>query len=240
MSVTTSSHVDPYRVARVDRDRHAHDGARRGADTAHSLPHPRPRVRAHRPDRLDIVMVNLAFYLAWYARYRVGLFVALDPGNYVEHEVYLPLQIGLSLVFVFVIALRGLYRLPRAASAVDDLSTVVHRRGHLGDAAVRRLDLRALPGRVAPDADLRLGAHHAADVPRSGELAVDPGRAARARHRRRADAGRRRQHRRPHDHASAGRSARIWAMRSPAFWRPTATRTSVASDASARRTSSSA
>jgi exopolysaccharide biosynthesis polyprenyl glycosylphosphotransferase len=73
---------------------------------------------------LDIVMVNLAFYLAWYARYRLGLFVALDPGNYVEHEVYLPLQIALSLVFAFLIALRGLYRLPRAASALDDLSTL--------------------------------------------------------------------------------------------------------------------
>jgi len=73
---------------------------------------------------LDIAMVNLAFYLAWYARYRVGLFVALDPGNYVEHEVYLPLQVALSVVFAFLIALRGLYRLPRAASALDDLSTL--------------------------------------------------------------------------------------------------------------------
>jgi len=73
---------------------------------------------------LDLLMVNLAFYLAWYARYRLGLFVALDPGNYVEHDVYLPLQIALSLAFAFLIALRGLYRLPRAASAVDDLSTL--------------------------------------------------------------------------------------------------------------------
>ena len=32
---------------------------------------------------LDLVLVNLAFYLAWYARYRMSLFVALDPGNYV-------------------------------------------------------------------------------------------------------------------------------------------------------------
>ena len=71
---------------------------------------------------LDIAMVNLAFYLAWYARYRQGLLLALDPGNYVEHEVYLPLQIGLSLVFASILALRGLYRLPRAASALDDLS----------------------------------------------------------------------------------------------------------------------
>src|SRR5438067_2224720 len=72
---------------------------------------------------LDVAMVNLAFYLAWYARYRLGLFVALDPGNYVEHEAYLPLQVTLSLAFACIIALRGLYRLPRAASALDDLST---------------------------------------------------------------------------------------------------------------------
>ena len=73
---------------------------------------------------IDLAMVNLAFYLAWYARYRLGLFVALEPGNYVEHQVYLPLQFTLSLVFVCMLALRGLYRLPRAASALDDLSAI--------------------------------------------------------------------------------------------------------------------
>src|SRR5579864_4230409 len=73
---------------------------------------------------LDLAMVNLAFYLAWYARYRMSLFVALDPGNYVEHDVYLPLQISLSLAFAAIIGIRGLYRLPRAAGALDDLSTI--------------------------------------------------------------------------------------------------------------------
>jgi exopolysaccharide biosynthesis polyprenyl glycosylphosphotransferase len=73
---------------------------------------------------LDLAMVNLAFFLAWYARYRLGLFVALDPGNYVEHDVYVPLQLSLSLVFACIIAVRGLYRVPRAASALDDLSAI--------------------------------------------------------------------------------------------------------------------
>jgi exopolysaccharide biosynthesis polyprenyl glycosylphosphotransferase len=73
---------------------------------------------------LDIGAVNLAFYLAWFARYRLGLVLDLDPGNFIEHERYLPLQIGLSLVFAAVLALRGLYRLPRAASALDDFSTI--------------------------------------------------------------------------------------------------------------------
>src|ERR1051326_6163391 len=61
---------------------------------------------------LDIAVVNLAFYLAWYARYRLSLFIALDPGNYVEHAVYLRLQVGLAVTFAIMLALRGLYRLP--------------------------------------------------------------------------------------------------------------------------------
>jgi exopolysaccharide biosynthesis polyprenyl glycosylphosphotransferase len=72
----------------------------------------------------DLAMVNLAFYLAWYARYRLGLFVALDPGNYTDHDAYVPLQLSLSVVFAFILALRGLYRLPRVAGALDDLWTI--------------------------------------------------------------------------------------------------------------------
>jgi len=73
---------------------------------------------------LDLAMVNVAFFLAWYARYRLGLVLDVDPGNYVEHETYIPLQAALALVFVSIVGLRGLYRLPRAASALDDLSTI--------------------------------------------------------------------------------------------------------------------
>jgi exopolysaccharide biosynthesis polyprenyl glycosylphosphotransferase len=73
---------------------------------------------------LDVLAVNLAFYLAWYARYRMGLVLDLDPGNYVEHVVYLPLQVSLSLVFAAILGIRGLYRLPRAATVLDDLGAI--------------------------------------------------------------------------------------------------------------------
>jgi exopolysaccharide biosynthesis polyprenyl glycosylphosphotransferase len=73
---------------------------------------------------LDVSAVNLAFYLAWFARYRLGLVLDLDPGNYVDHDVYVPLQLALSTTFAILLALRGLYRLPRAASALDDFSTI--------------------------------------------------------------------------------------------------------------------
>jgi exopolysaccharide biosynthesis polyprenyl glycosylphosphotransferase len=73
---------------------------------------------------VDLAAVNLAFYLAWFARYRLGLVRDLDPGNFVDHDVYVPLQIALAVAFAFILALRGLYRLPRAASALDDFSTI--------------------------------------------------------------------------------------------------------------------
>jgi exopolysaccharide biosynthesis polyprenyl glycosylphosphotransferase len=91
--------------------------------------HAQTGVRANTLARLTLILVdfgavNLAFYLAWFARYRLGLVRDLDPGNYVEHEVYLPLQVALALVFVLMLGMRGLYRLPRAASALDDLSSI--------------------------------------------------------------------------------------------------------------------
>ena len=98
--------------------------ARSGAESARRV-NGRPGTAATGPRwHSTSAAVNLAFYLAWFARYRMGLVLDLDPGNFVEHERYLPLQIGLSVVFAAILALRGLYRLPRAASALDDLSTI--------------------------------------------------------------------------------------------------------------------
>ena len=94
-----------------------------------AAPRPESAAPPHFPARVvlvcvDLAAVNLAFYLAWFARYRLGLVLDLDPGNYVDHDKYVPLQVALALTFVFILGLRGLYRLPRAASALDDLSTV--------------------------------------------------------------------------------------------------------------------
>jgi exopolysaccharide biosynthesis polyprenyl glycosylphosphotransferase len=98
-----------------------------------ALSTPTPARAARQPTRLwqrlvlvslDLLAVNLAFYLAWFARYRLGLIRDLDPGNYVEHVQYLPMQVALAIVFVAIVAVRGQYRLPRAQSAVDDLSTI--------------------------------------------------------------------------------------------------------------------
>ena len=77
------------------------------------------------------------------------------------HEVYLPLQIALAIVFVCILGLARAVppaaRRQRAGRPVDDL----HRPRPVVDDPVRRVDVRALPGRVAPDADLRLGADDA-------------------------------------------------------------------------------
>lgn len=69
---------------------------------------------------VDFLAVNLAFYLAWYARYQKELILGVEPANYVDHSVYLPMQISLAVVVVFILALRGLYRFPRSSTALDD------------------------------------------------------------------------------------------------------------------------
>lgn len=97
---------------------------RHAADAQPVSAHP-----AHAWERLglvlvDFLVVNVAFYLAWFARYEMALFVELDPSNYVEHGVYVPLQLTLAAVFVFIVGLRGLYHMPRGSTALDDLSTL--------------------------------------------------------------------------------------------------------------------
>src|SRR5207247_1611965 len=52
---------------------------------------------------LDFSMVNIAFYLAWFARYRLGLVLALAPGNYVEHARYVPHQRGIAVSRTLVV-----------------------------------------------------------------------------------------------------------------------------------------
>ncbi len=74
---------------------------------------------------VDALAVNLSFYLAWFARYRMELIRDLDPGNFVDHAQYMPLQLGLATVFVLLLGFRGLYHVPRAATALDDFSTIV-------------------------------------------------------------------------------------------------------------------
>lgn len=72
----------------------------------------------------DACAVAAAFYVAWYLRYQLEWGGDVDPVNYVPFWTYVPLQLILVGTLVAIFHLRGLYHLPRANSAVSDLSAV--------------------------------------------------------------------------------------------------------------------
>lgn len=72
---------------------------------------------------VDFLAVNLAFYVAWFLRYRLNLITDIEPGSYVSHTVYYPMQVSLALLFVSLAAMRRLYAVPRAATALEDAGT---------------------------------------------------------------------------------------------------------------------
>jgi len=70
---------------------------------------------------LDAVAINLAFYLAWFARYELEIGAELLVQNYVEWDQYSSIQLALTVVTLIVFRLQGLYRLRRGTTLVDEV-----------------------------------------------------------------------------------------------------------------------
>lgn len=68
----------------------------------------------------DVVLVNVAFLIAYWLRYDLQLFRSVDPANNVPYKVYLPLVGLLTLVLVFASRREGAYDVRRGRPLVDD------------------------------------------------------------------------------------------------------------------------
>lgn len=75
---------------------------------------------------VDALTINLAFFLAWYARYRLELGAEVAAQNYVEWSTYSSIQLALTAVLLIVFRLQGLYRLRRGVTWVDEMGIVVN------------------------------------------------------------------------------------------------------------------
>lgn len=101
---------------------------RRGSHPAYSREsverHPRrwPRVVARM--LIDATLVNIAFVLAYYARYDWRLFRGVHPESDLPLTAFLNAQLGITAVAIVVFYVRGLYAQPRGASWVDQMSKV--------------------------------------------------------------------------------------------------------------------
>lgn len=75
---------------------------------------------------IDIVLINIAFVLAYWVRYDLQLFRAVDPAFAVTYDVYLPFVALFTLLLILVYRQQGVYRLRRHISWFDEFYAIVN------------------------------------------------------------------------------------------------------------------
>ncbi len=75
---------------------------------------------------IDVVLINIASVMAYWVRYRLQLFRAVDPASDVAYEVYLPFVGLFTLLLILVFRQQGAYRLRRQISWFDEFYTIVN------------------------------------------------------------------------------------------------------------------
>ncbi|NJN99202.1 MAG: undecaprenyl-phosphate glucose phosphotransferase [Anaerolineales bacterium] len=74
---------------------------------------------------VDVILINIAFGLAYWVRYRLQLFRAVDPAFDVPYEVYWPFAGLFTLLLILVYRQQGAYRLRRQISWFDELYVII-------------------------------------------------------------------------------------------------------------------
>jgi exopolysaccharide biosynthesis polyprenyl glycosylphosphotransferase len=74
----------------------------------------------------DVLLINVAFLIAYWLRYDLQLFRSVDPANNVPYSVYLPMVVLLTVVLVLANRREGAYDVRRGHPLFDDLYGVVN------------------------------------------------------------------------------------------------------------------
>lgn len=75
---------------------------------------------------IDIILINVAFAMAYWVRYRLQLFRAVDPAFDVPYSVYPPFAALFTLLLILVYRQQGSYRLRRQISWFDEFYAIVN------------------------------------------------------------------------------------------------------------------
>ncbi len=75
---------------------------------------------------VDVILINLAFILAYWVRYDLQLFRAVDPAFNVAYQVYLPFAALFTLLLILVYQQQGVYRLRRQISWIDEFYAILN------------------------------------------------------------------------------------------------------------------
>ncbi|MFQ5813781.1 MAG: undecaprenyl-phosphate glucose phosphotransferase [Anaerolineae bacterium] len=73
----------------------------------------------------DVVFINLAFVAAYWVRYDLQWFRAVDPANYAPFRMYIPFALVLTVLLAIAYRLSGVYDQPRGASWLDEVWALV-------------------------------------------------------------------------------------------------------------------
>jgi len=74
---------------------------------------------------MDVALINLAFAIAYWVRYDLQWFRAVDPANYAPFRMYIPFALVLTALLTMAYKLGGVYDQPRGASWFDEVYALV-------------------------------------------------------------------------------------------------------------------
>ena len=75
---------------------------------------------------IDVLLINIAFVLAYWVRYDLQLFRTVDPAFDVPYQVYLPFVAIFALLLILVYRQQGIYRLRHQISWFDEFYAIAN------------------------------------------------------------------------------------------------------------------
>jgi exopolysaccharide biosynthesis polyprenyl glycosylphosphotransferase len=69
----------------------------------------------------DVLLINLAFMIAYWMRYDLQLFAGVDEANFVPYRAFIPVSIALTALLLGIYKATGVYDQPRGASWFDEV-----------------------------------------------------------------------------------------------------------------------
>jgi exopolysaccharide biosynthesis polyprenyl glycosylphosphotransferase len=74
---------------------------------------------------LDVLLINLAFAVAYWLRYDRQWFAAVDEAYFVSYRAFFPISIALTILLLGIYKLSGLYNRPRGSAWFDEIYLLV-------------------------------------------------------------------------------------------------------------------
>lgn len=73
----------------------------------------------------DVLLINLAFAIAYWMRYSMQWFAAVDEANFVPYSAFIPISLALTALLLGIYKLNGVYDQPRGSSWFDEVYSLM-------------------------------------------------------------------------------------------------------------------